>query len=269
METTKNKSPLSLEQVLVSYNLMIILSVIFLMLMILLMVTNKNGFNKSFGTQIFITTPILMMVTFLIKEILTFKSNPKDSFFNNFSQSSQPWFISVISLITLFIGISGFFMMLYIGGIFSDSPPENNTAMILNFVLIISFIIIAGTIYKKYKDKDDSLLKTLPRATQYAFHLRTKYTAIFIIFVILITLLYFVNPWSIMTNYAGPVIFFSLFVGILLVIMITIYQNFLSNPLKENDFKDTPSILLFIGNNINSGALELNSLPTNNLLFNS
>jgi hypothetical protein len=249
MDTTTNKRQLSLEQVLNSYNLMITFSFVFFILMILLMVTNKKGFNKSFGYQIFITAPILILITFLIKEILVFKSNPNDSFFYkfDFNLSNKPWFIYVISLITILLAIFGFFMMLYIGGIFSDSPPENNTAMILNFVVIISFIIIAWLIFKKYQNNDDNILKTLPKTTQNAFQLRTRYTAIFIIFVILLTLLYFVNPWNIMTDYAGPVMFFSIFVGIILVLMITIYQYFLANPLKENQFKDTPGVLVFIG----------------------
>jgi hypothetical protein len=249
MDTTTNKRPLSLEQVLNSYNLMITLSFIFLILMVLLMVTNQKGFNKSFGYQIFITAPILILITFLIKEILVFKSNPNDSFFYkfDFNLSNKPWFIYVISLITILLAIFGVFMMLYIGGIFSDSPPENNTAMILNFVVIISFVIIAWIIFKKYQNNDDNILKTLPKATQNAFQLRTRYTAIFIIFVILLTILYFVNPWNIMSDYAGPVMFFSIFVGIILVLMITIYQYFLANPLKENQFKNSPGVLVFIG----------------------
>ncbi len=249
MDTTTNKRPLSLEQVLNSYNIMIVISFVFLALMILLMVTNKKGFNKSFGYQIFITAPILILITFLIKEILVFKSNPNDSFFYkfDFNLSNKPWFIYVISLITILLAIFCFFIMLYIGGIFSDSPPENNTAMILNFVVIITFVIMAWIIFKKYQNNDDNILKTLPRATQQAFQLRTRYTAIFIIFIILLTLLYFVNPWNIMSDYAGPVMFFSIFVGIILVLMITIYQYFLANPLKENQFKDSPGVLVFIG----------------------
>jgi hypothetical protein len=60
------------------------------------------------------------------------------------------------------------------------------------------------------------------------------------------TLLYFVNPWNIMTNYTGPVIFFTLFVGIILVLMITTYQYFVTNPLNGNEL-DTPGVLMFIG----------------------
>ena len=74
MDTTKNKTPLSLEQVLVSYNIMIIFFIVFVILMVVLMVTNSKGFNKYFGYEIFITGPILLLVAFLIKDIFTFKN---------------------------------------------------------------------------------------------------------------------------------------------------------------------------------------------------
>lgn len=248
METPNLKTPLSLEQVLMSYNLMILFFFIFLGLMLLLLLTNKKGFNKSFGYQIFITGPFLILITLFIKEILAFKNNPQDSFFYhfNFGLINKPWFIYFLSLMALLIGIFGIIMMLYVGGIFSDSPPENNTAMIMNFIVIASFIIIAGIIYKKYQNKDDTILKTMPLSIQNAFYLRTKYTVAFIIFAIIVSLLYFINPWNIASDYSSPVIFFTLFVGIILVIMITSYQYFLSNPLKADEFKNTPGVLLFL-----------------------
>ncbi len=245
MDTTK-KTPLSLEQVLVSYNIMITFFIIFIILMVVLMVTNQKGFNKSFGYEIFLTGPILLLVAYLIKEIFQFKNNPSSSWFSSFSQSNQTWFIPVVSLFILLLGIFGFFMMLYVGGVFSDSPPENNTAMILNFFIIASFIVIASVIYKKYLNKDDETLKNFPRAMQDAFHLRTKYTAMFVFFLIFVMVLYFVNPWGLMTNYGGPVVFFTLFAGIVMVIMITIYQYFLANPSKGYLLNDTPSPLAFI-----------------------
>jgi hypothetical protein len=238
--------PLSLEQVLVSYNIMITFFIVFMILMVVLMVTNKKGFNKSFGYEIFLTGPILLLVAYLIKEIFEFKNNPSASWFSSFSQSTQPWFIPVVSLFILLLGIFGFFMMLYVGGVFSDSPPENNTAMILNFFIIAVFIVIAAVVYKKYQNKDDEILKTFPRAMQEAFHLRTKYTALFVFFLVFVMLLYFINPWGLMTNYGGPVVFFTLFVGIVMVIMITIYQYFLANPSKGYLLDDTPSPLAFI-----------------------
>jgi hypothetical protein len=246
MDTTKNKTPLSLEQVLVSYNIMITLFIIFIILMVVLMLTNKNGFNKSFGYEIFITAPFLLLVAYLVKEIFEFKNNPASSWLSNFTQSTQSWFIPVVSLFVLLLGIFGFFMMLYVGGIFSDSPPENNTAMILNFFIITVFIVIATVIYKKYQNKDDDTLKRLPKAIQDVFHLRTKYTMLFVFLIIFTMVLYFVNPWGLMSNYGGPVVFFTLFVGIVMVILITIYQYLLSNPSKASAISDIPGPLLFI-----------------------
>ena len=246
MDNTKNKTPLSLEQVLVSYNIMILFFIVFIVLMVVLTLTNQKGFNKFFGYEIFITGPILLLVAFLVKEIFAFKNNPQTSLLSSFKQSTETWFIPVLSAFILLLGIFGFFMMLYVGGVFSDSPPENNTAMILNFVIITSFIVIAALIYKQYQNKDDNILKTLPKSIQEAFHLRTKYTVMFALFTLIITVLYFVNPWGIMTDYGGPVVFFSLFVGIVLVIMITIYQYFLANPSKSNGVSDTPGPFAFL-----------------------
>jgi hypothetical protein len=246
MDTTKNQKPLSLEQVLVSYNQLIFIFFLFIILMVILLATNQKGFNKSFGYQIFITGPILIILAFLIKEIFVFKNNPQSSWLSSLSQHTETWFLPAITLIILAIALLGFFMMLYIGGIFSDPPPQNNTAMILNFAIIIIFIITAALIYKQSNDKDDDILKTLPKALQDTYHARTKYTVIFALFCLFITLLYFVNPWGLMTNYGGPVIFFTLFVGIIMVIMISIYQYFLANPSKVNSLNDTPGPLAFI-----------------------
>lgn len=245
MDTTK-KTPLSLEQVLVSYNILIGFFIVFIILMVVLLQTNSKGFNKSFGYEIFITAPFLFLVAYLVKEIFQFRHDPSTSWLSSFPQSTQNWFIPVFSLIILAIGILGFFMMLYVAGIFSDNPPENNTAMLLNFFIIISFIIIAAVLYKKYQNKDDETLKQFPRAVQYAFELRTKYTVLFALFVLLVMILYFVNPWGLMTDYGGPVIFFTLFVGIVMVIMITLYQYFLSNPSQANVLNDIPGPLAFI-----------------------
>jgi len=142
METYNIKKPLSLEQVLTSYNLLITFFVIFICLMVVMVQTNVKGFNSAFGYEIFITAPFLLIMAFLIKETISFKSNPSNSWFSEIPISSKAWFLPAISLSIVAIGILGFMMMLYVGGIFSDNPPENNTAMILNFVIIMLFFII-------------------------------------------------------------------------------------------------------------------------------
>jgi hypothetical protein len=49
-----------------------------------------------------------------------------------------------------------------------------------------------------------------------------------------------------MTNYGGPVIFFTLFVGMIMMIMIKTYQYYLSNPSKSNLFKQDPSFISYL-----------------------
>ena len=238
------KPPISLEQVLVSYNLLIIFLIIFVILMILLLITNRKGFNNIFGYEVFITGPMIILIFFLIKEIFAFKNNPQSSWLSYFSL--KPWIIPVVSLIIGLLGILTFFMVLYVGGIFSNNPPENNTATIINFIIIMLFIIISSLIYTNSQNKDNNTLKTFPKALQDIFFLRTKYTIMFAVFVLLVTLLYFYNPWGLMTNYGGPVVFFSLFVGIIMVIMITIYQYYLANPSKANLLEKESSPLVFV-----------------------
>jgi len=249
MDTTINKKQLYLGQLLRSYSVILIIFVIFLIMLVTLLLINIKGFNKLFGYQIFITTPIIILLTFLINELFLFKNKSNESFFSNFNISNKVWFMPFMTLITLCIAILGFYSMLYIGGIFSNPPPENNTAMLLNFFVIIAFIIISILYYKKDRKIDDNTLKSLPKLTQMAFNMRTKYTVLFIIFVIFMGLLFLVNPFNIITDYSGPVMFFILFVGILLFFMIYFYQNVLSDPLKFHETGNT-SVLTIISKSI-------------------
>ena len=246
METPNIKKTQSLEQVLVSYDILTACLFIFLILIIVLKFVNPKGFNKILGYEIFITGPLLLFFAFIIKEIFIFKNNPGKAWLSTFSISSESWFMPSLIIGSLLIGLAGFFSMLAVGGIFNEKPPENNTAMIINFIIIILFLIISFTVYNNGKNKDNLVLHRMSNNLQNIFALRTQYTVIFFVFVLLVVLLYFVNPWSIMTNYGGPAIFFTLFVGIIFMIMISIYQFYLSNPSKSNLFKDEPGILSYL-----------------------
>ena len=245
METNKtNLSNLSnLDLSLFSYNRLIILIIIFIVVMFILFVTNRSGFNKYFGYQTLLITPLILLISFLIKELFIFKNNPSASRFSFLPQTNGSTILlsSIIS-----ISIIAFMMMLYIGGIFSDSPPENNISTIINFIILVIFFIISITTYLNSKAKDNQILQSLPKELQDVFALRTKYTMMFVMFIFAIMSLYFLNPGGIMTNYGGPVIFFTLFVGIIMVIMITIYQFLLANPSKVNLLSDTPGPFVFV-----------------------
>ena len=238
--TTINIDPtsLTLAKDLLSYKFLIFAIFTFLVVAIILHIFNPKGFNAAFGYEMFLTAPLLLLLAFLIKEVIIFKNNPSNSIFSNFSQSNEAWFLTGLIIMLVLIGLAGFFSMLAIGGIFSDKPPENNTSMILNFVLITAFLITVIMMYNTSKKKDDVILEAFPQTLQDVFALRTKYTVMFFLFVFAIIVLYFVNPYGIMTNYGGPVLFFSLFIGMIFLILITVYQYYLANPSKVNFLKD-------------------------------
>ena len=238
------KPPFDLAKQLNSYNILIQSLFVLIFLVIILLVFNPNGFNKAFGYEIFITGPILLILAFLIKELFLFKNTPNNSWLSSFSQSKETWFLPIFTLVIIIIGLAGFFSMLAVAGVFDSNPPENNTAMILNFVVIAFVLLTILSIYKNSKKNDDMLLSTLPKSVQDIFALRTKYTLGFILFCLAVTILYFVNPWGIMTDYGGPAIFFTLFIGIIFMILITIYQYYIDNPSKQQS--DTPTFMSFI-----------------------
>ena len=249
---------LTLEQVLKSYNILITFLFLFIVLVIVLFLINPNGFNKLFGTEIFITAPILFLLAFLIKDFTTFKMDPSKSMLNKISWSNKNWFPYAIMALIVAIGLGGLYAILAVGGIFSDQPPENNIAMLINFILIIIFLLVGYSIYNNSQQADQPTLQQLPRNIQQLFQLRTKYTVIFVCFLLFITLLYLVNPWQIMTNYAGPVMFFTILVATLIMMMIIIYQYYFSNPSKANLFQNSPGFFAYFSKSLYViGALGL------------
>ena len=60
--------------------------------------------------------------------------------------------------------------------------------------------------------------------------LRTKYIIGFIVFFIIMIALYIYNPYQLLTKYAGPTIFISLFLGMFLVFMIIFYDYLFKHP---------------------------------------
>ena len=244
MNNTNLKQTIGLDKQLMSYNILIQSIFVLIVLVIILLGVNPNGFNKAFGYEIFITGPILYILAILIREIFLFKNTPDKSWLSSFSQSKENWFLPVIILGIVIIGLSGFFSMLAVAGIFDSNPPENNTAMIINFGVIAVFLFVVLFIYKNSKKNDDIILSNLPKTIQDLFALRTKYTLAFIAFCLVVMILYFVNPWGIMTTYGSPSIFFTLFIGIIFMIIITVYQYHIDNPSKQQT--ETPTFMSYI-----------------------
>lgn len=256
---------LSLEDQIKSYKLLIIGIFVTIIGVIVLYASNPTGFNKTFGYEFFVTGPILLLISFLVMFTLQLKNNEKpyfsDTLFPNFSKEKSPLVIPLLMATIGAIGIGGFFLMLYVAGIFSDSPPENNTAALINCLVIMIMIGTFVLLYFRSKKNDEPILKKLPADVQKVFDLRTKYTAGFALFAVFITLLYFLNPGGIMTTYGGPTIFFSLFVGFIFIIMIYVYQYYFTNPSQASFLNAGPAFLpLFLKGSYVLGALTLSGL---------
>ncbi len=226
-----------------SYNALTVLLFLFTFLVLCIYIFNPSGFTVSLGYQIFITLPILLILSYLISSLLSFKLDPSKSFLSNIPGSNSSIFIPLMYLIIVVIGLGGFFSMISIGGIFDEKVPENNTASIINFVLIFFFILFALYTYNSAKFKDSTL--TIPTGLKELYEARTKWTIIFFLFISIVFVLYFVNPWNIMVKFGGASIFFLLFVGLIMFSLIYIYQYYLSNPSKFTGFNNIPGFLTF------------------------
>jgi hypothetical protein len=236
-----------LEKSLNSYNgLIIFISLflfilIFVLLPILLGQSHNEEFNKIFGKQIFITLPFLLLIAFLVKELLL---NDKSFIYQKFSTSTNviKYFKPLLFICIFILTILSFFMMLYVGGIFSNNPPKNNTAMILNSIIFIGFIIFTVVTYTKYTNTDNILQQLLPTTQKNNYNEFIKYIKIFIAFILFVIVLYFVNPGDIMTKMGGPLVFFTLFVGFIMMSMIIIYHIVFQDSLLNNTTTNKPNI---------------------------
>ena len=229
-------------QQLVAYNILISILSLFVILIIILYVTNKDGFTKTLGYEIFITIPVLIFVFYIFKQIILLKQNPSASILSSLPFSTSPLFPIGVIMVLL---VTTFFAILGVGGFYSNPVPENNTSIFINLTILLLFTAISGYIYYNSTQKDDKILQQMPRLFNDINSLRTKYTAMFIAFIIGITLLYFFNPYGIMTAYGGISIFFTLFIGMIFLAMILIYQFYIANPSKLNLFSEAPKFSTF------------------------
>jgi hypothetical protein len=258
---------LSLEDQIKSYKYLTIGLFVAIIGVIILYASNPASFNKIFGYEFFVTGPILLLISFLVIFTIKLKNHEKTYFseklFPDYTKEKYPLAVPLLVASIIAIGIGGFILMLYVAGIFSNLPPENNTAALINCLFIIIMIGVFVLVYFRSKKTDEPILKSLPTDVQKVFELRTKYTIGFVLFCLGIMLLYFLNPWNIMTKYGGPAIFFSLFVGFVFIIMIYVYQYYFLNPSEASTFDTGPKFLQLL----KKGAYILGAIILSGLLI--
>ena len=94
--------------------------------------------------------------------------------------------------------------------------------------------------------KNDPVSKgALPRNLQIFYNERSKYTSLFLMYVLIMAILYFYDPGNIMTKYVGVSTFLTVAVGLLIFIMILVYHYLFTHPSKSGQSGSVPS---FLGN---------------------
>ena len=236
--------PYSLDKQLSSYSLLIIFLILFIILSVFLYIREPSSFNKILGKEIFITGTLLLILAFLIKDIIAFRQRPESSFLASLEFSKQPLFLPFTIVFMIIIAIGSIYSMLYVAGVFNRPAPENNISIIINFLLLALFITVSISVYLNSKEKDNNILSKYPKVIQEMFNSRTNYTILFFLFILFAIIFYFVNPYGLVSDYGSPLIFFIIFIGLVMVGMILIYQNALANPNKISNLPNFLQIVL-------------------------
>ena len=101
---------------LTSYNFLLAILIIFLIIAIVTYKLNSQAFSYTFGSEIFVTLAFLLIIVFMIKEILVYKYDPASSFLLNYSLSDSPYFLWLLIGITFITALGGFFSVLATAG---------------------------------------------------------------------------------------------------------------------------------------------------------
>lgn len=250
MDGNEAKRILNLEKTLNMTQGTIIFSISALCIVALLYLKYPDTFVKQFGYSLFLTV-ILCFIVFAVWTFYgTFQlKNPGATFDDLLSHygNIKTWgTITLIaaSVIGLFFGITALL------GSFSESSSSATTGAYLTYIVILG--LVAGTffVFRKTAADDAPILLQLPKHTQKFYDERKKFTLILFAFVIIMSILYFLNPGGYMTKYAGATLFLTIFIGLALVLTVKGYDYFFTNPEKSaaafnEQFKNIPQFSTF------------------------
>jgi hypothetical protein len=246
------KKILNLETSLTGTKYFLVIMVIILVIVVILYVKYPDVFVKQFGYSLFLTAILVVIFAGIWTFYSNFKiSNPGATFENITQQYSKIKTWGSITLIAATI-IGLIFGILIMLGALSDSGAGNSSTPGTYITYIVFLGLLAGTFlaYTKSFTKDTPILQQLPKHTQEFYNKRKKFSVILFAFIVLMTLLYAVNPGGYMTKYGGATIFLTVFIGISLLLTVLVYDYFFTNPEKsaaiKNRMNDSPNLMTFL-----------------------
>jgi hypothetical protein len=240
------------------YKMALLLLVIIILAVIILYIFNpvvidnindSSAFNlKSKIVYITISTIVFFIcLTLLGKMFLRIKNGSS----NNESINNTSNMVNII------VAVCSFIIILIIA--FSNDFKKNK-ALSFNY-LIIFLLLITSCIAYLYSTKNDYVsMSQLPKTIQMFYGDRAKYTIILIVYLFTLALLYYYDPWSIMSKYIGLTIFVSAIVALSLFVMIYLFQYYFTHPSKSGTFSDAPTFGTFMKSFYIVGALGISGL---------
>ena len=199
---------------------------------------DSSIFNlKSKIVYITISTVVFFISVFLmVKMLMNMKQGIGNNDDNKMKTITSVLFALCSLIIILIIAFSNDF--------------KQNTALSLNYLIIFVLLALSCIAYLFATKNDNQNFNQLPRMIQMFYGERAKYTIIFILYIFTLAFLYFYDPWNIMSKYAGLTIFVTSIIGVIMVLMIYLFQYFLSNPSRSSTYGETPGFFSFMSTSV-------------------
>jgi hypothetical protein len=226
---TEDQTILDLENKIKGYKMWLIGIGIFIVFVILTKIFNPFQLTTQIIYIIISTIIFFICVTMLIKMFLNVKNGIATT-------ESNP-----ISKIVYIIGAVSTFIIILIT-IFSNEFKQNK-ALSLNYFVLFAVLVLTCFAFIVITKDDDIAKKNLPRDLQMFYNERSKYTSMFILFILVISMLYFYDPWNIMTKYIGISTFLVSSVGLMIFLMIFVYHYFFTHPSKSGFYGESPTLV--------------------------
>ena len=199
---------------------------------------DSSMFNiKSKIVYITISTIVFFICAFLLGKMLLKVKQGTGSFNDNKTMTIASVILAVCSLILILI-------------ISFSNEFKQNTALSMNYFIVFVLLAISCVAYLFITRNDYQSFNALPRVFQMFYGERAKYTAIFILYIFALAFLYFFDPWNVMSEYMGFTIFLTSIVGVIIVLMIYLFQYFFSNPSMAGAYGESPGFFSFISTTI-------------------
>ena len=137
----------------------------------------------------------------------------------------------------------------------------------MNFFILFTVLVLTCFSYIVVTKDDDIAKKNLPKNLQLFYNERTKYTAMFMLFILVTSMLYFYDPWNIMTKYIGISTFLIASLRLMIFLMIFVYHYFFTHPSNSGLYGEAPSFVKMLTRGVYIlGAVGISGLLIYSLL---